>query len=289
MRNSRPKAIPEGSDKRSQSYAQRHELVLSSGLSLVHDPFVHRGKTVGMDKGLFIFIRGRLCAGESAGLGLPVWKTGGITFFPSSKFMEAAGENTIHKVFTFDRTIAWTISGMKAPAGFGWIMERLVEGYMKKTAWQKLFLKVRNRAFSTLRIKSGMVPCKKGKGSCEVTYEAVPEGMLVHVVSFLPGGQGRLIMLNEVDGESFSVLRMGNRLYKGQEIPAWAEASFDAVIESPKLRIGVSLAPDKGEDPSGYTVFCGRELGFGLDWAGISLVNGSRSFTYQVRIKQLPD
>ncbi len=286
MHDSQPKTRPAAGKRTGVPFEERHELVISQGLSLVHDPSVHRGKTGGMDKGLFLCLRGRLCAGESAGLGLPVWKTNGQTFFPALRSMEITGTTAIHKVFSMNRVIAWRIFGRKAPERFARIMERLVDVYMKKATMQRLLLKVRNMVFSSFQIRSSMEPCE-GKGCCEVTYEAAPEGVHVHVEGRLPGGQGRLIMLNEMDGALFSALRTGDEFLEGQDIPAWEKASFNAVLESPLLNIGCSISPGEGEDPSDYTVFCGRELGLGLDWAGISLMNGQSSFSYRIRVKPL--
>lgn len=286
MRDSQPKKRPAPGNRTCFPFEERHELVISRDLSLVHDSCVHQGKTGGMDKGLFLCLRGRLCAGESAGFGLPVWKTDAQTFFPTLRSMEITGTTAIHKVFSLDRVIVWRISGIKAPERFARIMERLVDAYMKKTAMQGLLLKVRDTAFSLFRVRSSMEPCK-GQGFCDVTYEAAPQGMQVHVQGRLPENKGSLIMLNEADGTSFSALRTGNDLLEGKGIPAWKRASFHAAFESPILDIGFSVWPGKSEDPSECTVFSGRELGYGLDWAGISLMNAKESFTYEVRFKSL--
>lgn len=262
------------------------EIKISDGLSLAHYPGIHQGKTSGMDKGLFLCWRGRICAGESAGIGLPVWKTGLRTFFPAPSPLKRIGATALQKDFRIDRVLRWRIRGKKAPFWVSLISEYLVGGYMKRPDQQKKLLKARDKVFSSLLISSSM---EFGglKGYCRVIYEAIPEGLLVHADSRGIGGAGKLIVLNEIDGKAFTRFRTGRRLLEGPEIPSWERVSFNTVIESPSLHLAFSISPGSREDPADYDVFCGHELGFGLDWAGLALQNRNPAFTYTVRFNAL--
>ncbi|MGD0211495.1 MAG: hypothetical protein ABSC14_11005 [Desulfomonilia bacterium] len=89
-------------------------------------------------------------------------------------------------------------------------------------------------------------------------------------------------MLNEVDGQAFDRLRIGDLVLQGDEIPAWKKVSFCSQLESPLLDAGLSLLPGTNTECSSYALFCGREVARGLDWAGIAVMNQQSRYTYQV-------
>lgn len=256
------------------------ELVIEEGLSLVHDPRVQEGKTAGMAKGLFVCCRGRLCAGESAGLGLPVWKTGDETVFPSLISVRSSGEGAIEMVFELDRTLVWHIAGKRTPAWFGRAASHLVKAYMKKTFLQQGLLALRSMVFSLFDVQSTMVPCTD-RGHCRVTYEKSRQGVHVSIDGSALQGQGSLIVLNELDGRLFNRLRVGEVVLQEEQIPGWHAVTSDAVLESPSLGLGMSLSP--GEERARCRVFCGREVARGLDWAGLALVCAEPVLGYEVR------
>ncbi len=260
----------------------RVELRVSPDITLVHDPFHREGKTSGMDKGMFLALKGTPCAGESAGLGLPVLKLRGKTYFPSLSSVRSISPTAVEMTFRMDRVLMWYLGEHKAPDWFGWISERIVEGYVKKVSLQHRLLKLREAVFPVLRIRNEMTR-GKGVGSCISRYEAGDGEVRVCIDAVWPGGEGMLAVLNESDGRKFSRLRIGEHLFEDAGIPAWRETAFGAVFESPSLGLGVSLSPCEGEGPARYRVFCGREVGAELNWAGLAVVSPSPVFSYRIQ------
>jgi hypothetical protein len=260
---------------------ERCELAASGGITLVHDPAVHEGKTRGMAKGLFFSYRDELCTGESAGLGLPVWKTGRQTYFPTLASMESIGPTTLRKDFRMDRVVSWQISGKKAPAWFHRAMELLADQYMKMPSLQQRMLRIRDGFLSACPVNSFMVQGTE-KGFCRVYYEVRPQGMVIQVDAGSLHGQGRMFMLNELDGTAFNRVRMADTVWTDEEIPAWREVPFETTLESTRLGIGISLSPGWYGDFTGLSLYCGRETASGLNWAGLALMSGQQFLTYQV-------
>jgi hypothetical protein len=262
----------------------RYELKLSDDISLIHDVSVHCGKTTDMAKGLFLCCKGRLCAGESAGFGLPVWKTRHRTIFPTLFSAKVISETAIEKVFLMNRVLVWHIAGRKTPAWFSHLVEKLVCGFMKMPAIQHRLLKLRTFVMSCLDIRSSMVPGPY-KGLCRVVYEATPKGFMVKIDGRSIMGKGRLLMLNEVDGGTFDQQRTNDHSLQDLEIPAWKKISFNTLLASTVLNVGFSLTPGMTEDCSSFHVFCGREVAPGLNWAGLAITNPHHTFTYMVNIQ----
>jgi hypothetical protein len=256
-------------------------LTVSEEISLIHDPSVHEGKTKGMAKGLFLCCRGKPCAGESAGLGLPVWKTRNQTYFPTLKSMKSIGMSTIQKDFRMDRVVAWNIAGKKAPAWFNRAIGLLVDEYMKRPALQQRMLRFRDNFLAAYPVGSMMVQSEE-RGLCRVFYEKTPGGLIVRVDGSTLHGQGQLIMLNELDGITFNRLKTGDIVWTDAEIPAWCEVSFDTILESTSLSLGISLSPGWYGDFTGSQLYCGREVASGLNWAGLALMSRQQILTYQI-------
>lgn len=261
------------------------ELTLRPGVSLVRDPRVHQGKTRGMDKGLFLKAGGRLCAGESAGMALPVLRCGAVTVFPSLAGLSAPDARCVEMTFSMDQTLRWHWGGRAAPLFFTRILERIADGFMKVPAFQQTLLGGRNALFSLFCMSSTMEPADP-KGSCRVVCRTSPQGLLVAVDGSGLEGKGTVILLNEVEGRSFSVLKGGEGALEGKAVPAWKRVDFDHCLESPELGLGVSLAPGPGRAPDEFSLFCGREQGRLLDWAGFALTCARPVFSYQVRIER---
>jgi hypothetical protein len=262
------------------------ELKLSDSISLIHDESVNCGKTTDMAKGLFLCCKGRLCAGESAGIGLPVWKTRSQTFFPTLFSTKVISETAIEKVFQMNRVLVWRIAGRKTPAWFSLLVERLVDGFMKMPAIQQRLLKLRTIVMSCLAIRSSMDP-GPSRGLCGVVYEATPKGFHVKIDGRLIIGQGRMLMLNEVDGGAFDQLKSNDHSLQDLEIPAWNKVSFNTILASTALNVGFSLTPGMTEDCSSFHIFCGREVAPGLNWAGLAITNPQHTFTYMVNIQTI--
>jgi hypothetical protein len=261
----------------------RIELRLSDDISLIHDVSVHCGKTTDMAKGLFLSCKGKLCAGESSGIGLPVWKTGHRTIFPTLCSVNVISESAMEKVFRMDRTLVWHIAGRKTPEWFSLLVERLVEGFMKMPAIQHRLLKLRTAIMSCLAVRCSMVPGPE-RGLCHAVYEATSNGFMVKIDGGSITGQGRLVVLNEVDGCIFDRLIIQDHSLHDSEIPAWKKVSFNTIVASTVLHVGYSLAPCVREDCSSFHVFGGREVALGLNWAGLAITNPQRTFHYKVDI-----
>jgi hypothetical protein len=261
-------------------------LIISDNISFIHDVSVNCGKTSDMAKGLFLCCKGRLCAGESAGIGLPVWKTAHTTIFPTLFSAKRISETAMEKVFMMDRVLLWHIVGRKMPAWFSLVVEKLVEGFMKISAIQHRLLTLRTIVMSYLNIRCSM-EAGTARGLCRVVYEATPGGIIVKTDGRSIVGKGRLLMLNEADGSTFDRLQTNDRWLQDSEIPAWKKVSFNTLWASTILNIGFSLTPGRGEDYTPFRVFCGREVAPGLNWAGLAITNPLLNFSYLVNIQTI--
>jgi len=279
MHNSQPEK--EHNQNESPGINDRLELVISEGLSLLHDPSVGEGKTRDMAKGLFVCYRERLCAGESAGLGLPVWKTAHQTIFPTLASISAIGQTAIEKKYRMDRVIVWHVAGKKAPASISTAIELLVNEYMKRPILQHRLLKFRTIIIKLFALHSVMEQ-RDNRGYCSVTYKTAPQGLSVQVDGRSIKGQGQLIVLNEVDGLSFNCLMTGKQIWRDSEIPAWQAVPFNTVLESPSMCLGISIAPGENDSHFEYRLYCGRETALGLDWAGLAITSRQRVFDYRI-------
>ena len=257
------------------------ELILTKEISLIHAPWVRQGKTRDMAKGLFLSYKWRLCAGESAGFGLPVWRTAQQTYFPSLISIKSIGNTVIEEEFRMDRVLIWRIAGKKLPDWVSRTIEHLVNVYMKRPTLQIRLLKLRHIVLKSFAIESAMMP-GSDQGFCRVVYEATARGLHVRVEGRSFQGKGQLIVLNEVDGQSFTRLRVGERILHDVEIPSWQAVPFGAVLESPSLDLGISLSPGRDRDIWPCRVHCGREVSLGLDWAGFAVMSKESVVDYQV-------
>jgi hypothetical protein len=262
----------------------RREFRMSEDVSLVYAPGVGEGKTACMDKGLFLRFRGRLCSGGAAGFGLPVFRTGLQTFFPTLTSLVRTGDRAGELAFSMDRALFWYIAGKKAPSVLTRASEWLVEVYMRYAAHQHRMLKIHDRILSLCAAQGRMLPVQ-GIGHCRVCFEISGRDLHFQVHGSSLKRQGRLVVLNEVDGQSFDLLRSGGALRQGRDIPAWEEAGFDAELGSSRLGIGISLCPEVRDD-SPYRLFCGREVGRGLNWAGLALMGRHPVAAYRLRIHE---
>jgi hypothetical protein len=250
----------------------------------VHDPGAGEGKTALMGKGLFLCVRERVCAGGSAGFGAPVFRTGLKTFFPSLVSLNRTGERSGEMVFALDRALFWYAGGKKAPACLTRISELLVEVFMRHTAIQAPLLKIHDRILSFCAAEGRILPVL-GAGFCRMGFHLC--GQDIH---FCMRGSfkttGRLIALNEADGELFDLLRTRAGMRRDSSIPAWEEADFDAELRSSRLGLGLSLSPE-GPDTRNYRLYCGREVGRGLNWAGFALAHEQPYLSYRIGIHPL--
>ncbi len=258
------------------------EFRMSDEVSLVHDPGAGEGKTARMGKGLFLRIRGRICAGGSAGFGTPVFRKGLKTFFPTLVSFARTGGQSGQLVFALDRALSWYIAGKRAPACLTEISEYLVEVFMRHAAHQARLLKIHDRILSSCAAEGRILPVQ-GVGSCRVGFHIC--GPDIH---FRMNGSleppGRLIALNEADGECFDLLRTRAGVRRGSRIPAWEEAGFDTELRSPRMGVRISLRPE-GAGSRSYSLYCGREVGRGLNWAGFALAGDQPVLSYRLGIR----
>ncbi|HOI14769.1 MAG TPA: hypothetical protein PK036_00365 [Geobacteraceae bacterium] len=258
-------------------------LPVSEKLALVHDPSRGEGKTAGMAKGLFLSFGDEVYAGESAGFGLPVWKTARLTFFPSLVAARWLGRSIFEKVYRLDRVVCWELFGIRTPLIFSALLERFTRLYMQQPRHQHLLLKVRDISHKLLRMKSVMLE-GRSQGECRVAYETGHRKLVVSVDGRSLRGSGELILLNEVAGLPFSRLRIGRLILDGNNIPAWRPCPFSAVLENPAAGIGFSISPGCRPFPPDWRLAGGREVGRGLNWAGLEMSAEPRFFSYEVRL-----
>ena len=257
------------------------ELPISDRLSLIHDPSQGEGKSVDMAKGLFLRYQDKVYAGESAGFGLPVWKTARQTFFPTLATARRPDRNVFEKVYRLDRVVRWHLFGIRTPRFFSTGLEQLTRVYMRQPGRQQFLLKVRNALFALLRMQSTMMP-DTSQGECRVVYEAQQGKVIVTVDGRSLRGIGELILLNEVTGLPFSRLRIGGSILEGENIPAWRPCPFSTILENPAAGIGFSITPAEQQMPLHGDLASGREVGHGLNWAGLELTPDLRQFSYGI-------
>lgn len=256
-------------------------LPLSDTISLIHAPAIGAGKTTGMAKGLFFCDQDEIYAGESAGFGVPVWKTGQHTVFPSLVAANRLHPNAIETVYRLDLVVTWRMCGIAAPRLFSAAMERIADMYMQQPGQQQRLLTVRRAVFALFHIRSSMVP-GRSHGECRVLYRAEAQRLHVTVDGQALQGQGQLILLNEAAGHPFNRLRIGPHILEGQDFPAWLTCPFDTVIENPTRRLGFSVSRPAEESSSHWQLAGGREVTRGLNWAGLALTTSQRLFSYGI-------
>ena len=256
-------------------------LPLSDTVALIHAPDIGAGKTVGMAKGLFLCDREDIYAGESAGFGAPVWKTGRHTIFPALVAARRLHPDTIEKVYRLDLALTWLMGGIAAPRAFSAAMERIADMYMQRPGQQQRLLNVRRALFGLFHIRSVMVS-DRSYGTCRVRYRAEAQRLHVTVDGQALQGRGELILLNEADGLSFTRVRIGSQIREGRNFPAWLTCPFDTVIENPTHALGFSVSRPTEEASSDWRLACGREVTKGLNWAGLALTTNQRRFSYGI-------
>jgi hypothetical protein len=257
------------------------QLPVFDQLILTHDPSQDAGKTAGMAKGLFLNYQDELYAGESAGFGLPVWKTSRQTFFPTLVSARWLERNVFEKVFRLDRVVCWQLLGIQLPGIISIALEKLTRAYMQRPGQQHFLLRVRNALFGALQMKSSMM-CDTNQGNCRVTYEAESDKLLITVDGSSLRGDGELILLNEVSGKPFCRLRIGTIVQEDKNIPAWQSLPFAAILENPSAGIGFTISPDDPLAHAHWHLAGGREIGRDLNWAGLELTVNRRTFSYEV-------
>ena len=259
-------------------------LPLSDTLSLVHAPAMGEGKTAPMAKGLFLAEQDQIYAGESAGFGLPVWKTGQQTVFPSLLSARMLTPNVMEKVYQLDLIVAWRIFGIKTPPVFPAAMEAITARYMRRPGRQQLLLRVRDALCALLKIQSTMIPCRS-QGECRVLYKTTGKRLGVTVDGERLRGRGELILLNEVSGAPFSRLLIGQGIREGQDIPAWQPGDSGTMFVNPQTGLGFALILPPQTEPMPRELACGREIASGLNWAGLALITAQRRFGYEVNFQ----
>ena len=157
--------------------------------------------------------------------------------------------------------------------------------FMKHTIFQAPLLRLRDRVLGLMSLEGRMLPVR-GLGSLKVSFFC--RGSKVYIRANGDGicRRGRLIMLNEVEGEPFDQVTAGGVRLEGPRIPAWMESGFNTEIRSPRLGLGFSLFPG-GPGMERARVFFGREVAMGLNWAGLALSIEHASPLYGVSIHQV--
>ncbi|MDA8402650.1 MAG: hypothetical protein M0Z56_00420 [Desulfobacteraceae bacterium] len=238
-----------------------------------------------MAKGLVLCCQNAEWAGESAGFGLPVLKTGSQTIFPSLFSTKWHSPGTVETVYHLNLINTWRILGVAAPSLFSGFMEKLVGFYMGLPGFQQSGLKIRNAIFRFFQIRSTMTP-GKGFGHCRVLYQADNNRLKISVngegMRDALGHQGRLILLNEVPGTGFTRMKTGQHIRDGQNFLPWQTCAIETAIENPGLDMGFFLSLPGKSGSSGLQIGAGREVGRDLNWAGLSLATDQTVFTYLV-------
>lgn len=256
-------------------------LPLSDTLSLIHAPAIAEGKTAPMAKGLFLSEQDQLYAGESAGFGVPVWKSKQHTVFPSLLSIRLLTPNVIEKVYRLDMVLTWRIFGINMPRVFPIAMEKITAFYMRQPLHQQLLLSVRDALCALFQVRSTMVP-SRSYGECRVLYTTAAQRLNVTVDGQNLQGHGKLILLNEVSGVPFTRLCLGQHIREGRDIPAWQPCTFETIFVNPATGLGFALIVPPNAESVRWRLACGREIARRLNWAGLALTTAQRQFSYGV-------
>ncbi len=259
-------------------------LPISDGISLISVPSAGEGKTKGMDKGPFLCYQNEVLAGESAGFGLPILRARCRTYFPSLVSAAQIAPTRSELVFQLDREGALSVLRRRFPRPFFFLVEMLVDTYMKVPKCQRSLLSVADALRSLFRVESAIVP-GSNQGQCRVVYEVRDGALSVEVDAGALADRGRLIMMNEVAGTAFDRLRYGESVLEGDKIPGWKLVPFGTVFESPSVGIGFSLDVPEEENTTHWRLACGREVAPDLNWSGFALMTDQRRFSYRVNFR----
>lgn len=260
-------------------------LPFSDKLCLVYDPAWGEGKTRNMAKGPFLGFQNAVFSGESAGFGLPVFKTDTRTVFPSLESSRMITKNVLEVIYRLDLIIGWRVMGRDKPVVFNKAMEAFTSIYMNLAGCQQFLLVLRKILFVFFRIQSSMAP-GPDMGRCRIEYETKDMALNIRVDASAILEPGKLILLNEADGKSFTCFRIGDRIYDGNKIPAWMQWPIQTRVENPSYCIGFSISiPEEISDK--WPIAGGREVSHELNWAGLSLTPDRRLFYYDIIIGRL--
>lgn len=263
-------------------------LFISDNLLLIQSASVGEGKTQNMAKGLFLCQQKDLFAGESAGFGLPVVKTKQQTIFPSIVSTRQKS-GIIEIIYNLNLINTWRIAGIAAPLVVSHFMEKLVDLYMRRPAFQPTGLSIRDMLFKFFKIRSTMKP-GKSLGYCRVLYQTNNLQLEISVNGQSLGKHDQLILLNEVDGVDFTRMIPENRnrekVLDGKDFLPWQMCAIDTIVENPGLGIGFFLSLPDNQRVSCFEVAAGREVGRDLDWAGLSIASSQKIFSYFVNFYQ---
>ena len=172
------------------------------------------------------------------------------------------------------------------PGFFTQALECLVAVYVKNNRYQKGMLALREMIFSFLSVRSEMMQVH-GRGLCRVMLEADSGGLLVRADGSALGDTGRLIMLNEFEGRSFTRLTDRGQVWDGSNIPGWRLAGSGVCLESPSLGVEVSVSQEGNGTARSGKLFCGREVANNLNWAGIAVMApAGGDIAYRVGIRE---
>jgi hypothetical protein len=234
-----------------------------------------------MAKGMFLCYQNEVLAGESAGFGLPVLRTRCRTYFPSLVSATEIAPTKSELVFQLDREEALYVFGRKVPKSFFFLLELLVDVYMKAPKCQNRLLGFADALRSLFRVEGAIVE-GSNQGQCRVVFEVRDGALKVEVDAGDLADRGRLMMMNEAAGMAFDRVRFGERVLEGGKIPGWKLVPFGTVFESPSIGIGFSLNVPEDENAAHWRLACGRELAPALNWSGFALMTDQSRFSYRV-------
>jgi hypothetical protein len=260
-------------------------LSISENLYLTHASSKGEGKTKGMAKGLTLCHQNDVFAGECAGFGLPVIKSGKLTIFPSLFSTQVLKPGTFEAVYHLNLMDAWQIAGINAPTSVNVFMEKMVSVYMKRPGFQQVGLKLRNAIFTIFQIRSTMKP-GKSFGYCRVLYQVEEHRLKVNVHGQSLRHYDELILLNEVPGIGFSRMTSSEDIRDGNRFLPWQPCTQDTAIYNPALQLGFHLSFPDAHRPQCFQVAAGKEVGRDLNWAGLSITTERADLTYHVNFEE---
>jgi hypothetical protein len=275
------------------------DLPLSDGIVLQIASGTNGGTTYPTDriqKGLVLFCEGQDLSEEAVGFGVPIFKRGLQTIFPSEVELylhEGSSPKKIRARYKLN------LEEKIARSGAGTINNHLV--YASKNVLaalirrlpiiRKLLTSTSNLLRSFLRLKTTYEP---GGFSTYVTLtygiDADTDRVLVELIGqdLIPDSISEIIVMNEQGAHFFDQYQEAGGIYKqGNAIGCWDEVeAANAAFLSSRQHISFSLPQVKGAK-----LYRGRELiGTRLAWSGFgySLPPSQKLFKYEISIKRLP-
>ncbi|GEM_PF-1810737 len=242
-------------------------ITLQNGLELSADSYQESGISKGISRGVCFSYRGKNITGEGLGIGVPVIKQGGFTYFSSCSYTVDRQGNRLMKKFLIDSMQVWYFLGMRS-LFFTRLFEKASNLYMKNGILQKIFMRpgifdflLRITGFKTVFEPAGIL------ATAYVTYFF--SGQTIQIKGRIEKEKGFLCwiyILNELSAEFLNgVAETGIE----KSLPSgWEKFNGRAYFYNLETGITFLVENFKSLQYADVCTYWGRERSENLNWAG---------------------